>query len=571
MRANPAEKGAPVQGASGRFQLRLVRLSTGLVLFLYVLTHLLNHTLGLWSLPALEWGRGWFLALWRNPVGTVMLYGSLAIHFLLALWAIYQHRRLLGIPRGEAAQLVLGLAIVPLLADHVLTTRLIHELFDTWDSYTYVLLVLWSDQPGRAVLQAVLLLVAWLHGCMGLRFWLRLKPWYAGAYPILLSIALLLPTLALLGFVHGGRAALLIADDPRRLVSTMVEIGWPNQAAVDLIDRIEAYLLAGWLAALALALAARVVRNWRRSRRPVVELTYPDGLRVEVPVGTSVLEASQLASIPHASVCGGRGRCSTCRVRIGVGLSRLAPPVAAELRVLRRIAAPPNVRLACQLRPLVNLAVVPLLPPSAKPRDGFARPPHFTGEEREIAVLFADLRGFTRLSERNLPYDVVFLMNRFFEVLGQAVEQTGGRIDKFIGDGIMALFGITDGPAAGCRDALIAAKAIVDGLDRLNETLKADLKEPLRVGIGVHGGPAIVGEMGYGAATSVTAIGDTVNAANRLEALTKTYSCQLIVSYRAARYAGIDLSAHPSGEIALRGRRQPMPVHVIEDVRRLPA
>ena len=201
----------------------------------------------------------------------------------------------------------------------------------------------------------------------------------------------------------------------------------------------------------------------------------------------------------------------------------------------------------------------------------FARPPHLTGEEREIAVLFADLRGFTRLAERNLPCDVVFLMNRYFEVLGQAVEQTGGRIDKFIGDGIMALFGITDGPAAGCRDALIAAKAIVDGLDRLNETLKADLTEPLRVGIGVHGGPAIVGEMGYGAATSVTAIGDTVNAANRLEALTKTYSCQLIVSYRAARYAGIDLSAHPSGEIVLRGRRQPMQVHVIEDVRRLPA
>ena len=551
--------------------IRWVRLVTGLVLLAYVLSHLVNHALGLWSLEALEAGRAWFLAAWRNMAATVLLYGSLAVHYLLALWALYHHRRLTRIRPPEVLQLVLGFATIPLLADHVLTTRLYHELFATDDNYTYVLLALWSDGGRQAALQSVALVVAWLHGWLGLHLWLRLKPWYARAFPYLMSVALLVPILSLLGFVQGGRAVAVIRSDPRRLVATMTEIGWPDRAAVEFAATAEMRILTAWLVILILVLLARGWRDWRGRHHRAIELTFPGGIRVEVPKGASVLEASQLADLPHAAVCGGRGRCSTCRVRVGASAGAVPPPSAEELRVLKRIAAPPNVRLACQLRPNANLEVVPLLPPSARPKDGFARPPLLAGEEREIAVLFADLRGFTTMAERRLPYDVVFIMNQYFEALGRAIVQSGGQIDKFTGDGVMALFGVDKGPAAGCRQALAAATAIAEGLTRLNETLRNDLREPLKVGIGVHAGPAIIGEMGFGSATAVTAVGDTVNAASRLEALTKTYECQLIVSDAAARHADIDLSELPSAEFTLRGRRQPMQVRLISDVRRLAA
>ncbi len=551
--------------------IRRIRLVSGLVLLVYVLSHLLNHAAGLWSLEAMEAGRGWFLAAWRNPATTVLLYASLAVHYLLALWALYHHRRLTRMRPAEALQLVLGFATIPLLADHVLTTRLYHELFATEDSYTYVLLALWSDGGRQAALQSLALVVAWLHGWLGLHLWLRLKPWYARAYPYLMSAALLVPILALLGFVQGGRAVAPIRSDPRRLVATMLEIGWPDRAAVEFANRTETQILLAWLVILALVLLARGWRDWRGRHQRAIELTFPGGVRVELPIGASVLEASQMAELPHAAVCGGRGRCSTCRVRVGASAGPVPPPGAEELRVLKRIAAAPNVRLACQLRPTADLEVVPLLPPTARPKDGFARPPLLAGEEREIAVLFADLRGSTTLAERRLPYDVVFIMNQYFEALGQAIVRSGGQIDKFTGDGVMALFGVDKGPAVGCRQALAAAAAIAEGLARLNETLRHDLREPLKVGIGLHAGPAIIGEMGFGAATAVTAVGDTVNAASRLEAMTKTHGCQLIVSDAAARHAGIDRSALPSAEFTLRGRQQPMQVWLVDDVRRLAA
>src|SRR5262249_3392541 len=162
-------------------------------------------------------------------------------------------------------------------------------------------------------------------------------------------------------------------------------------------------------------------------------------------------------------------------------------------------------------------------------RDGFSRPGYLHGAEREIVILFGDLRSFTQLSEKKLPYDLVFLLNRYFAETGHAVEAAGGRIDKFIGDGVMALFGLDSGVGAGraCRGALAGAKEWAGRMNPLNAALFHDIPEPLRIGIGIHTGPAIVGEMGYGTAVSITAVGDSVNTASRIEALTKTYACEL--------------------------------------------
>ena len=138
------------------------------------------------------------------------------------------------------------------------------------------------------------------------------------------------------------------------------------------------------------------------------------------PVITRLRLASGLVlftlGIAHASVCGGRGRCSTCRVRVLAGAKSLPAPQAAEARVLARVGAAANVRLACQLRPLHDLTVLPLLPPNVEPASAMGAPGSMAGQECELCVLFAALRGFASLSERRLPYDVVFLLNRYFDL-----------------------------------------------------------------------------------------------------------------------------------------------------------
>jgi len=160
--------------------LRRLRLVTGLVLFSYLSTHLANHALGLISLEAMEAGRLWFLAVWRNPIGTLVLYGSLLTHFALALVSLYR-RRHLRMPVWEALQLALGLAIPPLLVSHIVGTRIANAWFGAEDPYERVVLTLWFLAPERGVRQALVLLVAWIHGCLGLHFWLRLSP----AYPMI--------------------------------------------------------------------------------------------------------------------------------------------------------------------------------------------------------------------------------------------------------------------------------------------------------------------------------------------------------------------------------------------------
>src|SRR4029077_2990938 len=104
-----------------------------------------------------------------------------------------------------------------------------------------------------------------------------------------------------------------------------------------------------------------------------------------------------------------------------------------------------------------------------------------------------------------------------------------GRVDKFIGDGVMALFGVERDAEAACREALAAARLMSERLEELKRSLRGAIDQPLRLGIVIHVGPTIVGEMGYGTATAITAIGDAVNTASRLETLTKTYGCQLVV------------------------------------------
>jgi adenylate cyclase len=534
--------------------LREVRLVSGLVLASFLLTHFSNHALGLVSIEAMEAGRQWFNLLWRNPAGTTLLYGAFAVHFALALYALYR-RRTLRMPPSEAVQLAFGLSLPFLLIPHVVGIRVELALTGRELGYPDVVRGLWVLSPFNGARQAVTLVLAWTHGCLGLYFWLRYRPWFSRYGILLYTAALLVPILALLGFAEAGRE---IAEEPESFPPAPVV-----PPARDLKPDIREGLYLFFAALIGATLAARAVRTYRNwSRR--VRITYPGPRVVAVPRGFTVLEASRSAGIPHVAACGGRGRCSTCRVRVTAGLDAQAPASPLERATLARIQAMPNVRLACQLRPTHDLTIVPVLaigelgsagPASAS---GAAR-----GHEREIAVLFCDLRGFTRLTEGRLPFDTVFILNRYFEVIGDAVTGAGGHLDKFIGDGALALFGLTVPPDEGARQALDAALAIARSLRSLNETYASELDWPLQVAIALHAGPAIVGEMGYAHATGLTAVGDTINVASRLEGLAKELNVELAVSAEFARRAGQDWSGYERRTLAVLGRSAPIDAWII--------
>ncbi|HEX3412072.1 MAG TPA: adenylate/guanylate cyclase domain-containing protein [Stellaceae bacterium] len=550
--------------------IRQLRLSSGLVLLAYVTMHLLNHAVGLISLEAMEDVLWYIFRIWSNRPAQALLYGSFLVHYGLALWALWQ-RRSLRLRPSELSQIILGFAIPILLARHVVGTRIADNFFHTDTGYyAYLLWVYFVESPGHGYLQMLALVVAWSHAMIGLHFWLRVRPWYSRLQPAALVLAVLIPVLSLLGMIEAGRQVAALAADPNWTNEAFARMTLPSPETRRILQQITdglSWFFGGVVVAVLLARIGR--RAWRR-RHGVVRIGYADGRWVEVTPGTSVLEASRIAGIPHASVCGGRGRCSTCRVRVRGEVHSIDPPSANEMRVLRRIGARPNVRLACMLRPRGAVEVTPLLPPLAIAADGRSRVDFVQGSEREIAILFADIRGFTALAEGRLPYDVVFVLNRYFSAMGRAIESAGGRVDKFIGDGVMALFGIESGPQAGCREALAAAGLMSERLAELNLSLRAELDRPLRIGIGIHCGPVIVGEMGYGKAAAITAIGDAVNTASRLEALTKDYDCELVVSDETVGRAGLDFSEFPRHEIEIRGKRDMLAVTTFDRAADLP-
>jgi adenylate cyclase len=552
--------------------IRRIRLVSGLVMFAYVTTHLLNHALGLVSIPAM----GWMLAeiaypVWSFPPMQAALYGSFLVHYSLALWALWQ-RQTLRLRGGEIVQLVLGFLIPIMVVRHIVGTRVSDSFLGTANLYyQYVLYSFFVRSPWNGYLQLATLVVAWAHGMLGLHFWLRIRPWYARWRETALISAVLVPVLSLLGTIEAGRQIIALSEaNPDWSAQAFARMRLPTAADQAMLDRITDGLTWFFVTAVVAVLLARMLRRIWRRRHGVIRISYPNSRFIDVVKGTSVLEASRLARIPHASICGGRGRCSTCRIRVRAAYPGLPPPGDDERRVLNRIRALPNVRLACLLRPAVEVQVTPLLPPLAQAQDALTPVDVAQGSEREIVIMFADIRGFTALSEGRLPYDVVFILNRYFAAMGRAVEHAGGRVDKFLGDGIMALFGVQDEIGPGCRAALGAARLMSERLVELNEALDAELAEPLRIGIGLHAGSAIVGEMGYGSASAITAIGDSVNTASRLEGLAKEYAVELVVSAAVMSHAGIDLPGARRGEIEIRGRQEKLEVAVFTSAQDLP-
>jgi adenylate cyclase len=552
---------------TGEYWINRARLISGLVLFAYISLHLINLALGLVSVAAMDAMLDVVIVFWGHPVVQTVLLVSLLTHFGLALRALWR-RRTLRMPAREGAQLVLGFLIPFMLVAHISKTRIAASVYDGHITYAYELLQFWVRDPVAGLEQVLLLVVCWAHACIGLHFVMRIQRWFGAAKPYLLISAFTVPFLGFLGFLRGGAVVMDLARDPTWIAAVDHHVGLAPADKAGILW-VAFCLRMAFFALVIGVLIARQIRRWTIQRRGSVLLTFAHGKRVRIPRGTSILEASRDAGIPHASICGGRGRCSTCRTHVSCAQTSggLPLPSIFELGVLERMKLPSGVRLACQFRPESDVLVTPILPPAGAHK-ALLHSAHM-GVEREIAVMFCDLRGFTALSEHRLPYDVVFLLNRYFSEMGEAITNSGGHIDKFIGDGIMALFGMECDATNGSRQALAAAARMSVRIDRLNAAFAHELPHKLRIGIGIHAGTVVLGEMGWGSAKSLTAIGDCVNTASRLESMTKDYGAELVVSEDVEGNSGLDLSAWPLHEVMVRGRNMPLRIRSFGRAREL--
>jgi adenylate cyclase len=544
---------------------RQVRIACGLVMFTYIFSHFFNHALGNISFPAMEWWRlnvhVWW---WRIPFVNNALYTAATVHFSLGLWALYQ-RRHFRYTAAEITQLVLGLSIPLWLCIHFGAVRVSGWMYSIPPPpYQNPLFAYWVLRPHMIAVQFILLTIAWTHACIGLYFWLRLKPFFKWAWPFLFAVAVLLPPLAMLGADHGAREVIALAKDPEWRKAHISPI--PPKQRVN-IDRVtEFYFPIGYLAMIGLVFAARGVRSLNERRRGTFTVTYPSR-QVRVPKGLSVLEASLRYKVPHASVCGGRARCSTCRVRVVSDRFILPKPSGREAFVLKRVgaAADPSIRLACQLRPQSDVSVIPILPPQVGADFVRNRRRINVGEERYLVSMFVDMRGSTTLSEARLPFDIVFLINRFVDAASRGITEAGGQPNNFAGDGILALFGLKSDPAAACREALRAAALVASNIAYLNHQFATEVREPIQYGIGIHAGEVIIGDVGFRGNTVFTALGDSVNVTARLQELSKTLDCRVVVSDDVCKLAGLPDDALPRTQVDIRGQTQPLMVRTEKD------
>jgi adenylate cyclase len=256
----------------------------------------------------------------------------------------------------------------------------------------------------------------------------------------------------------------------------------------------------------------------------------PDDQLIDANKRETILKATLANGIPHTHVCGGSARCSTCRVLILEGLEYCNSRTIHEQLLAHKLGFPPNIRLACQTKITGDVSLRRLVLDSEDVEivnDQFELAA--IGEEKLIAILFGDLRGFTKFSESMLPYDVVYVLNRYFNRMNVVVNRNDGIINNFMGDGFMAFFGLEDASVA-AADAVRAGVEMLEELVVLNHHLDTLYHRPLKMGIGIHFGLVVLGAVGASHHKSITAIGDAVNFASRIESANKEFGTEILIS-----------------------------------------
>ncbi len=273
---------------------------------------------------------------------------------------------------------------------------------------------------------------------------------------------------------------------------------------------------------------------------------------------STILEASLKAGIKHTHVCGGQARCSTCRVSILKGLKNCLPRTRQEQDVAQKLGFPEHIRLACQTQITGNITIkrsvvddldIEIILKQIGDESGTQ-----FGKEVELAVLFVDIENYTQFAETFPAYDVVHVLNRYYRTMNTIIEEQHGIISDVAGDGILALFGVLTKRPNPVLDALAAARAMKRALVSFNRYLDQMYACTFGIRIGINFGKAIIGSFDTGKMSKISAIGDTVNLAGRIEAANKDFGTRLLVSEAAFQKINDPTLNYTTHQTSLKGK-----------------
>jgi adenylate cyclase len=332
-----------------------------------------------------------------------------------------------------------------------------------------------------------------------------------------------------------------LINDPTMAERMRALTHWPNSFDDDTLSsyrRVSQIAFAVLLVVVAIAIG---LRRLGMLAAPKIPIAYAGGPRVQTAVGPTLLEISRANGLAHASACGGRARCGTCRVRIDEGAATLPAPSLAERFTLARVKAPDNARLACQIHPTAPLSVTRLVQAGDDAAEAVRAPDNTddAGVQRPLCLLYLRMRDLDEIARDRLPYDLLFILNEFFAAAGTAIDQNFGWVDKFFGDGLLAVFGQQRGLERGCKDVLRATRAIDLALDRLNEKVAAEIGRPVAASIGIHAGTFVMGRVGLGKTAVVSVVGLGTDIAQHLAGVAEAKGWQVALSTDAAKQASV--------------------------------
>lgn len=283
-----------------------------------------------------------------------------------------------------------------------------------------------------------------------------------------------------------------------------------------------------------------------------------DNKIIDVSPDSTILKASLKAKINHMHVCGGNSRCSTCRVYVVEGLSNCRPRNSKEKQLAEKLGFPENIRLACQTMITGNIAIRrPVV-------DDLDRKIILTqfgdssgtklGQEKDLAILFTDIEKFTQFAEAFPAYDVVHVLNRYYQTMNEIILQYRGIISDVAGDGILALFGVIEDSDNPVLDAINTVQDMNHALVRFNVYLNQMFDRSFGIRAGINFGKVIVGNFDTGRMSKISAIGDEVNAASRIETANKDLGTQLLISQTAYEEVQESVEIHKVHRSGLRGK-----------------
>ena len=252
-----------------------------------------------------------------------------------------------------------------------------------------------------------------------------------------------------------------------------------------------------------------------------MHIIYENNRKIDLSqedIGKTILNLFLEKKITHMHACGGNAKCSTCRVAILENAANLEAPTEKEQEIIKNKGFPGHIRLACQTKIKGTVRLRRLILDDEDMDLALTKSRGISGVLKKVAILFSDIRGFTHSTEKYLPYDIVHILNRYFARMGDAVIKNRGHIDKYIGDGLMALFGINDSSDKRiCLSAVKSAMDMLKELKGLNKYLFENFNYQIKIGIGIHFGEVVLGNVGHPRIMHYTAIGDAVNVASRIE------------------------------------------------------